>query len=179
MTTKAQEKEALEKIKRIMDHLEEDSYIKIAFEGCLEDAESNILYDYADSMKKRWDSAEAKVLAGQRKIAELQDKLVESEKDYEAAHAVAHQIADEKDEEIVALKSRLLADDDLADISRLLSKKVLDLGKEVSNAAERIVEGADQPESAAFRNAVKDHRAAKADLSLWNKILSKVNSKIK
>lgn len=93
-----------------------------------------------------------------------------------AAAATAHQIADEKDAEIAALKSRLLADDDLADISRLLSKTVLDLGKEVSNAAERIVEVADQPESAAFRNAVKDHRAAKTDLSRWTELLSRVNT---
>lgn len=78
--------------------------------------------------------------------------------------------------EHASLKSRLLADDDLADISRLLSKTVADLGKEVSDAAARIVEVADQPESAAFRNAVKDHRAAKADLSHWTELLTRVNN---
>ena len=82
----------------------------------------------------------------------------------------------EKDAEIASLKSRLLADDDLADISRLLSKTVADLGKEVNDAAARIVEVADQPESAAFRNAVKDHRAAKADLSHWTEVLTRVNT---
>lgn len=113
---------------------------------------------------------------GNGTIEELRDKLAESEKDYEAAHATAHQIAEEKDAEIASLKSRLLADDDLADISRLLSKTVADLGKEVSDAAARIVEVADQPESAAFRNAVKDHRAAKADLSHWTELLTRVNN---
>ena len=110
------------------------------------------------------------------RIEELRDKLAESEKDYEAAHATAHQIAEEKDAEIASLKSRLLADDDLADITRLLSKTVADLGKEVNDAAARIVEVADQPESAAFRNAVKDHRAAKADLSHWTEVLTRVNT---
>ncbi len=43
-------------------------------------------------------------------------------------------------------------------------------------AAARIVEVADQPESAAFRNAVKDHRAAKADLSHWTELLTRVNN---
>lgn len=78
--------------------------------------------------------------------------------------------------EHASLKSRLLADDDLADISRLLLKTVADLGKEVSDAAARIVEVADQPESAAFRNAVKDHRAAKTDLSHWTEVLTRVNT---
>ena len=47
----------------------------------------------------------------------------------------------------------------------------------VSNdAPARIVEVADQPESAAFRNAVKDHRAAKTDLSRWTEVLTRVNT---
>lgn len=127
-------------------------------------------------MKDRWLSADRKLNEANGTIEELRDKLAESEKDYEAAHATAHQIAEEKDAEIASLKSRLLADDDLADISRLLSKTVVDLGKEVNDAAARIVEVADQPESAAFRNAVKDHRAAKADLSHWTKLLTRVNN---
>lgn len=181
MTTKEQERKALAQIKKIVESLGEDSYIGTAFEGCFEDAETNIENDWALSMKDRWMAADRKLNEANGTIEELRDKLAESEKDYEAAHATAHQIADEKDAEIAALKSRLLADDDLADddladISRLLSKTVLDLGKEVSNAAERIVEVADQPESAAFRNAVKDHRAAKTDLSRWTELLSRVNT---
>lgn len=176
MTTKEQERKALAQIKKIVESLGEDSYIGTAFEGCFEDAETNIENDWALSMKDRWMAADRKLNEANGTIEELRDKLAESEKDYEAAHATAHQIADEKDAEIAALKSRLLADDDLADISRLLSKTVLDLGKEVSNAAERIVEVADQPESVAFRNAVKDHRAAKTDLSRWTELLSRVNT---
>lgn len=48
--------------------------------------------------------------------------------------------------------------------------------RELNDAAARIVEVADQPESAAFRNAVKDHRAAKADLSHWTEVLTRVNT---
>lgn len=147
-----------------------------AFDGCFKDAEANIENDWALSMKDRWLTSDRKLNDANGTIEELRDKLAESEKDYEAAHATAHQIAEEKDAEIASIKSRLLADDDLADISRLLSKTVSDLGKEVSDAAARIVEVADQPESAAFRNAVKDHRAAKADLSHWTEVLTRVNT---
>lgn len=174
--TKEQEREALKKIRKIVEELGSDSYIATAFAGCFEIAESNIENDFADSMKDHWLSADRKLNEANGTIEELRDKLAESEKDYEAAHATAHQIAEEKDAEIASLKSRLLADDDLADISRLLSKTVVDLGKEVNDAAARIVEVADQPESAAFRNAVKDHRAAKADLSHWTELLTRVNN---
>ena len=122
MTTKEQERKALAQIKKIVESLGEDSYIGTAFEGCFEDAETNIENDWALSMKDRWMAADRKLNEANGTIEELRDKLAESEKDYEAAHATAHQIADEKDAEIAALKSRLLADDDLADISRLLSK---------------------------------------------------------
>lgn len=67
-----------------------------------------------------------------------------------------------------------LSTDDLTDIAQLLTDMVLDFEKEVSNAAERIVEQADQPDSATFQNAVKDHRAAKADLCYYTAILERV-----
>ena len=50
MTAKDQEREALEKIREIVDGLGEDSYIAAAFEGCFEIAEDNIKNDLACSM---------------------------------------------------------------------------------------------------------------------------------
>lgn len=161
IATKQQERAALEKIRKIVAELGPDSYIATAFDGCFEIAESNIENDWALSMKDRWLSADRKLNEANGTIEELRDKLAEAE---------------EKDAEIASLKSRLLADDDLAEISRLIAKAAIDLEKEVSNAAERIVEVADQPESAAFRNAVKDHRAAKTDLSHWTEVLTRVNT---
>ena len=49
--TKAQERKALEQIKKIVESLGNDSYIATAFEGCFEIAESNIENDFASSMK--------------------------------------------------------------------------------------------------------------------------------
>lgn len=175
--TKRQERAALEKIRKIVDELGPDSYIATAFDGCFKDAEANIENDWALSMKDRWLTSDRELNDANGTIEELRDKLAESEKDSRGSSRQQRiQIAEEKDAEIASLKSRLLADDDLADISRLLSKTVADLGKEVNDAAARIVEVADQPESAAFRNAVKDHRAAKADLSHWTEVLTRVNT---
>ena len=85
--TKDQEREALEKIKAILDTLGPDSYVGTAFEGCLEIAEENIENDFAFSMKQRVEAAVVENSRLKERVKELEDKLAESEKDYEAAHA--------------------------------------------------------------------------------------------
>lgn len=105
--TKDQEREALEKIKAILDTLGPDSYVGTAFEGCLEIAEENIENDFAFSMKQRVEAAVVENTRLKERVKELEDKLAESEKDYEAAHAAAHLVADEKDAEIQRLKTQV------------------------------------------------------------------------
>lgn len=105
--TKDQEREALEKIKAILDTLGPDSYVGTAFEGCLEIAEENIENDFACSMKQRVEAVVVENTRLKEKVKELEDKLAESEKDYEAAHAAAHLVADEKDAEIQRLKAQV------------------------------------------------------------------------
>ena len=105
--TKDQEREALEKIKAILDTLGPDSYVGTAFEGCLEIAEENIENDFACSMKQRVEAVVVENTRLKEKVKEMEDKLAESEKDYEAAHAAAHLVADEKDAEIQRLKAQV------------------------------------------------------------------------
>jgi hypothetical protein len=105
--TKDQEREALEKIKAILDTLGPDSYVGTAFEGCLEIAEENIENDFACSMKQRVEAVVVENTRLKEKVKELEDKLAESEKDYEAAHATAHLVVDEKDAEIANLKAQV------------------------------------------------------------------------
>lgn len=98
--TKQQERDALEKIRKIVEQLGPDSYLATAFEGCFDLAAENIDNDWACSMADRARRAE-------KRAAELEDKLAESVKDYEAAHAAAHEIAAQKDAEIAGLKAQL------------------------------------------------------------------------
>lgn len=172
--SKEQERKALESIRAIIATLGPNSYLATAFEGCFEIAEENINNDFADSMKDRWLTADRKLNEAHGIIEELRDKLAESEKDYEAAHAAAHEIAEEKDAEIAALRARILSDDDLCDLSQVLSERRFTLDEEVKNAAERIVEAAGEPDSAAFKNAVLDHRAAKASLDYYNALTTRL-----
>ena len=53
MTTKDQERQAIEKIRKIVEGLGENSYVGFAMEGVLELAKDNIREDTACSMKKR------------------------------------------------------------------------------------------------------------------------------
>ena len=98
--TKQQEREALDKIRKIVEQLGPDSYLATAFEGCFDLAAENIDNDWACSMADRARRAE-------KRAEELEDKLAESVKDYEAAHAAAHAVAEEKDAEIEKLKTRI------------------------------------------------------------------------
>lgn len=98
--TKQQERDTLEKIRKMIEQLGPDSYLAAAFEGCFDLAAENIDNDWACSMADRARRAE-------KRAAELEDKLAESVKDYEAAHATAHAIAEEKNAEIAKLKARV------------------------------------------------------------------------
>lgn len=172
--TKQQEWEALEKIKAIVETLGPQSYLATAFEGCFEDAECNIENDFADSMKARWLHADAQLNAANGTIKELKEQLAESERDWEAAHAANHAIAEEKDAEIESLRKRVLSPDDFTDVIQLVTEKRLALETEVKNAADRIVEAAAEPGSAAFQNAVKEHRAAKSGLGYYTALLERL-----
>lgn len=90
MTTKEQERKALEKIRRILEPLGDDSYVVTALTGCLDDAETNIENDWALSMYDRWQSAEQKVEKYERAMTEISDKLIETIKRAEEAERIAN-----------------------------------------------------------------------------------------
>lgn len=73
MTTKEQERKALEKIKKIIAELGENSYVGTAFEGCFADAEDNIENDWAMSMNGRLQDAEYRI----EQFKAIRDQLVE------------------------------------------------------------------------------------------------------
>ena len=72
MTTKDQERKALEQIRKIVEGLGENSYIGMAFEGCFEIAEKNIEDDSGCSMKQRWESVEKEANQLANDIVKLQ-----------------------------------------------------------------------------------------------------------
>lgn len=168
--SKAQEREALAEIRRIVSTLGNDSYIATAFKGCIEDAAENIENDWACSMYDRWQTAEAKISVFEAEVANLKYKLSESEKDYEAAHAAAHEIAEQKDAEIANLKKRLLSMEDLETILHILHEKQTECENGIAVASEEIIENAEHPESNKFQIAVRKHREETAILKRYKEL---------
>ena len=133
MTTKEQERQAIEKIRKIVKELGENSYVGFAMEGVLELAEDNIREDTAYSMKKNaeiaWERADK---------AEKESKLLNAEL------GTAKKITEENNKAIAKLK---------ADIYKLKANEVPEeLIKEMYNMAydkeaemiEKMEETADQ-----------------------------------
>ena len=118
--TKQQERDTLAAIRHMIEELGPQSYIGTALEGCLEIAEQNIDNDFGCSMQQRAEAAE-------EQIATLKRDLEESRKDYEAAHAAAHEIDKSRKAEIDALKAEIAAIQQPADPSEISDEFVADL----------------------------------------------------
>lgn len=172
--TKRNERDALEIIRQMVADLGPDSYLATAFEGCFEDAESNIENDFGDSMKARWLHADAQLNAAKGTIEELREQLSESQKDWEAAHAAAHEISDQKDAEIADLQAQILSPDDMEDIRQLLRDRATEADEKAKEAAAEIVEHADDPAGKEFQNAVKMHRNYTRESEYTRNLLERV-----
>lgn len=154
--TKEQELKALEKIKKIVEELGEDSYIGTAFEGCFEIAEDNIGNDFACSMKQRAEQAEMEAA----KYKKMHESTAE---DFEAAEKT-----------IEALKQKVLSLQEAGTIKAILSstKKAAEITADSS--AQRIVELADNPDSAEFRQAVQDNRSNKKRIEECDRLIQRL-----
>lgn len=104
MTTKAQERKALEQIKKIIEGLGEDSYIGMALEGCLEIAQQNIDNDWGCSMKQRAESAESKVAGLMQEVKDLRDALNRTEERAEVREQELREDCDALNERIEKLR---------------------------------------------------------------------------
>ena len=186
ITTKQQERETLEKIRKMVAELGPDSYVATAFEGCFEIAEQNIENDFSCSLARRLEKAQEKIDAGEAERKQLRHDLEESIKDYEAAHAAAHEIADEKDAEIAALKAEIeelrkqsFNEEELADIEALAKEKIEEYETGMKEAAVEIVNHAENPESAEFKKAVNAHKIAKTATEYCKKLHRKIETVMK
>lgn len=161
--TKDQEREALEKIKAIVATLGPRSYIGTALDGCLEDAEVNIENDFGDSMRARWQDAEKRVGQALKETAAVKEELAQVRRALQTAEDDANFYRD-----------KVLDSDDLTDLAQLVEDRVIDLTLQVENAADEIVEAAEEPGSDTFVGAVTKHRAAKSSLEYYQALARRI-----
>jgi len=73
MATKADERKALEEIRRIVEGLGNDSYLAMAFDGCFEMAESNIENDFANNPKASIENLQRDLRVANAKIKNAEE----------------------------------------------------------------------------------------------------------
>ena len=155
MTTKEQERKALEQIRKIVKGLGENSYVGTAFAGCFEDAEDNIENDFAMSMKDRYESSEKKIASLEQDNRDLRLAIMTEKED-----ASRKQTALE--EENRKLASLVLSPDDLCDFRQMVDNEITVTEKIMKRSAETIVRMAEKPTDIIFTNAVRINRAMKS-----------------
>lgn len=75
MTTKEQERQAIEKIRKIVEGLGADSYVGTAMAGVLEVAEQNIEFDAAFSLKAQVELAEKEAAELKKTVEQQENKM--------------------------------------------------------------------------------------------------------
>lgn len=161
--TKAQEREALEKIKAIVATLGPRSYVGTALDGCLEDAEVNIENDFGDSMRARWMEAENRVAQAAREAAAAKEELEQVRKHLQTAEDDANFYRD-----------KILDSDDLTDIAQMVENTISRLRDMVKAAEGTILEYAEHPETTTFVDAVRECKNIAKDIEYYQALAQRV-----
>jgi hypothetical protein len=159
MATKSQEREALEKIRKIVAGLGEDSYIGTAFEGCFEIAESNIDNDFACSMKERADRAE-------KEVNELWAEKNRLEEELAAKYAEIDNFAGtvlNLQNDLQEAKAKQLTPRLYERIWTMAYDQEAASKKQMLGFADSMAQLAETPQDKAFGLAVEHYKKAKAD----------------
>lgn len=158
MTTKEQERKALEQIRKIVEGLGENSYVGTALDGCLQDAQDNIDDDAAYSMKSRWETAESQLKVAAASIKELKRQIAEYRKTVDRLNKTAF-------------------DEDMIEYFLYLIREAQYIMKDRINSQEQIIlDNAENPTSEEFKGAVTARKAFQAKLAFMNENATKVAS---
>lgn len=156
MATKEQELRALAKIKKIVEDLGENSYIAMAFEGCFEIAEDNIGNDFGCSMKQRAESAERKLSKLEMENKDLRITIENLKSQY------------------ANVESKTLTVEEAGAIKSILSEANRNAEDLSHSSTQKIVELADNPNCAEFRQAVMHNRQSKKRMEQCSTLIGRL-----
>lgn len=111
MVTKQQEREALDKIKKIVEALGKNSYIGAAFTGCFELAEENIEFDFACNLQDRANAAEKEAANLNGKVEALEHQITEAQTNLETARRLNNSCATQMQDMKQQLRDLLAKED--------------------------------------------------------------------
>lgn len=167
--TKAQERETLEAIRKMVAELGPQSYVATAFEGCFEDAEQNIECDFAFSQKQVADAATEKVTELEARVKELEGKLAQEIAEKQRARDEAQAI-------IKKLEAKSLSSEDLERVVSVLNDRMSEAEEMAGKEAAEIVRLADDPASPEFRRAVAMNRNHSTYAKSLRELLGRVDA---
>ena len=148
--TKQQERDALAKIRAMVEELGPDSYLAAAFAGCFELADQNIEYDFGDSMKARAESANLDAEKAQKELAAANARIAELEKS-----------RDGMSRELQTLRKRTFTPGLYKSLYDMVSADLDGVKKNMAFLADGIADNASNPDCDAFKDYVRDYKAAR------------------
>ena len=162
MTTKQQEREILSQIAALIESAGPDSYIGMAFEGCVEMAESNIENDFGNSMKQAVKTATEKLKEAQETCDNLRDAAEAIKQNF--ARNIEKQDAKIKqlDADLKAAIQKQLPADLFRDLWLMAEGRRCTAENEIEQEAELLARFADCPQDIAVGVSLKRLAAAKA-----------------
>lgn len=176
MATKRNERETLEVIRQLVADLGPDSYLATAFEGCFEDAEQNIEFDWGCSQKRLADAAAEKVTELEAKVKELERKLKTSELNERDLRSAIEKVKAENSKVVTNLQLRQLSEEDLESVIAVLSDRATEADEMAEKAAAEIVRLAEDPASPEFHRAVSMHRNHSTYAKSLRELLGRVDA---
>lgn len=161
MTTKAQERTALEKIKKIVNDLGEDSYVAMAFEGCFEIAEENIDNDWGCSLMQqvegnanRADAFLRRAEAAEREVEYLRNQIKTMEADHIAKMQAACDQSERFAKKVIGKELYISLYNHLTDIVDQANARIM-------STSEELAAWADAPKDIAVASLLKSIKAEK------------------
>lgn len=173
MTTKDQERQAIEEIRKIVEGLGENSYVGFAMEGVLELAEENIREDTAYSMKR---SAEI----AQEQTDELKEEIKILKKRNETIHRAeienkdaAARLSLENERLRKEIKENQIPEELMHECYCMAYDKETGAQKKMEQAADQMAEAAIKGEDT--QSLAKEYQAQKSNRRRYEKIMQQLD----
>lgn len=161
MTTKDQERQAIEKIRKIVEGLGENSYVGFAMEGVLELAEDNIREDTAYSMKKNAEIAWERADKAEKENKDLKKEI--EDLNTELCNARAEAKANEIPEELVQEMYCMAYDKEAESIGKM--------ERAADQMAAAIIAGED------VHGFAEEYKKQKANRSRYRKVMEELDKR--
>ena len=149
--TKQQERDALMKIRSLVEQLGPNSYIATAFAGCFDIAESNIECDFGDSYKAVAEDLKKKKTELEKKLTAEQEAHQRTRKDLDSATAANANLRLQLNQE----QTQKMDPDLYRNIWNLVTADLAETKKHMEAQADTMAECSVNPDGRFFREAVE------------------------